>query len=100
VRISSKLSLALRTNPIRYDSNTTRNNGGLNRLEILPKWPSQYSRSERVFSGAKHTLAPERIRLGAEMLGMTECLKSWVSMAPGRQRASAKWCIGKPPVYR
>jgi hypothetical protein len=44
---------------------------------------------ERVFFGAKHTLAPERIRfkLGAEM---TECLKSrlsWVRIIPGRQRA-------------
>ena len=42
---------------------------------------------ERVFSGAKHTLATGRIRLGAEMLEMTECLKSWVSIAPGRRRA-------------
>ena len=42
---------------------------------------------ERVFSDAKHTLAPERIHLGAEMLEMTECLKSWVSITPGRQRA-------------
>jgi len=40
---------------------------------------------KRVFFGAKHTLAPERIvRLGAEM---TECLKSWVKITPGRQRA-------------
>ncbi len=33
---------------------------------------------ERVFSGAKHTIAPERVRLGAKMLEMVESLKSWV----------------------
>jgi hypothetical protein len=42
---------------------------------------------ERVFSGAKHTIAPERVRLGAAMVEMTECLKSWVRISPGRQQA-------------
>jgi hypothetical protein len=31
---------------------------------------------ERVFSGGKHTIAPERIHLGATMVEMIECLKS------------------------
>ena len=33
---------------------------------------------ERVFSGAKHTIALERVRLGAKMLEIVELLKSWV----------------------
>lgn len=40
-----------------------------------------------MFSGSKHTIAPERIRLGATMIEMTECLKSWVRITPGRQQA-------------
>jgi hypothetical protein len=43
---------------------------------------------ERVFSGAKHTIAPERVRLGAAVVEMTECLKSWIRISPGRQQAS------------
>jgi hypothetical protein len=42
---------------------------------------------ERVFSSAKHTIAPERVRLGAAVVEMTECLKSWVRISPGRQQA-------------
>jgi hAT family C-terminal dimerisation region len=42
---------------------------------------------ERVFSGAKHTIAPERVSLGAAVVEMTECLKSWVRISPGRQQA-------------
>ncbi len=42
---------------------------------------------ERVFSGGKHTIAPERIRLGATMVEMAECLKSWIGITPGRQQA-------------
>ena len=42
---------------------------------------------ERIFSGAKHTLAPERIRLGAKMIEMAECLKSWVLITKGRDHA-------------
>jgi hAT family protein len=42
---------------------------------------------ERVFSGARHTIAPERIRLGAGMVEMTECLKSWIRISEGRQQA-------------
>ena len=40
-----------------------------------------------MFSGGKHTIAPERIRLGARMVEMTECIKSWVSITPGQQHA-------------
>ena len=39
---------------------------------------------ERVFSGTRHTLAFERIRLGAGMVEITECIKSWVRIPPGR----------------
>ena len=42
---------------------------------------------ERVFLGAKHTIAPERIRLGAEMVEITECIKIWVKIREGRLRA-------------
>jgi hypothetical protein len=49
--------------------------------------PPMSAGPERVFSGSKHTIAPERIRLGATMVEMTECLKSWVSISPGRQQA-------------
>jgi len=41
----------------------------------------------RVFSGSKDTLGIERISLGAKMLEMTESLKSWVCITPGRQHA-------------
>ena len=40
-----------------------------------------------MFSGAKHTIAPERICLGAGMVEMTECLKSWIRTSEGRQQA-------------
>ena len=43
---------------------------------------------ERIFSGAKHTLASERIRLGAKMIEMAECLKSWVLITKERDHAS------------
>jgi len=42
---------------------------------------------ERVFSGARHTIAPKRIRLGAGIVEMTECLKSWIRISEGRQQA-------------
>jgi hypothetical protein len=42
---------------------------------------------ERVFSGTKHTIAPERIYLGAGIVEMTECLKSWIRILEGRQQA-------------
>jgi hypothetical protein len=42
---------------------------------------------EWVFSGAKHTIGVERIRLGASMLEMAELLKSWVHITPGRDHA-------------
>jgi hAT family C-terminal dimerisation region len=49
--------------------------------------PPMSAGPERVFSGGKHTIAPERIRLGATTVEMTECLKSWISITPGRQQA-------------
>ena len=49
--------------------------------------PPMSAEPERVFSGTKHTIAPERIRLGAEMVEITECLKSWVRIPPGKERA-------------
>ena len=41
---------------------------------------------ERVFSGAKHIITLERVRLGAKMLEIAESLKSWIhiSKAIGR----------------
>ena len=42
---------------------------------------------ERVFSGAKHTIAPERVRLGAKMLEMVESIKSWVRISKNTGRA-------------
>jgi hypothetical protein len=49
--------------------------------------PPMSAGPERVFSGGKHTIASERIRLGAIMVEMAECLKSWISITPGRQQA-------------
>ena len=49
--------------------------------------PPMSAGPERIFSGCKHTIAPERVRLGAAMVEMTECLKSWISITPGRQKA-------------
>jgi hypothetical protein len=49
--------------------------------------PPMSAGPERVFSGAKHTIAPERICLGAGMVEMTECLKSWIQISEGRQQA-------------
>jgi hypothetical protein len=49
--------------------------------------PPMSAGPERVFSGGKHNIAPERIRLGATMAEMTECLKSWIGIMPGRQQA-------------
>ena len=42
---------------------------------------------ERVFSGAKHIIAPERVRLGAKMLEIAESLKSWVRISKKTGRA-------------
>jgi len=42
---------------------------------------------ERVFSGAKHTIAPERVRLGAKILEIVESLKSWVHITKTTGRA-------------
>jgi hypothetical protein len=42
---------------------------------------------ERVFSGARHTIAPKRIRLGAGIVEITEYLKSWIQISEGRQQA-------------
>ncbi len=36
---------------------------------------------ERVFSGAKHIITLERVRLGAKMLEIAESLKSWVRIS-------------------
>ena len=36
---------------------------------------------EQVFLGAKHTIAPERVRLRAKMLEIAESLKSWVRIS-------------------
>ena len=33
---------------------------------------------EQVFSSGKHTIAPQRMLLGAKVVEMTECLKSWI----------------------
>jgi hAT family C-terminal dimerisation region len=50
--------------------------------------PPMSAGPERVFSGAKHMISPERTRLqGAKVVEMTECLKSWVSITPGKQQA-------------
>ncbi|OWT42311.1 transposase [Pochonia chlamydosporia 170] len=49
--------------------------------------PPMSAGPERVFSGTRHTIAPERARLGAKMVEMTECVKSWVHIRPGRARA-------------
>jgi len=42
---------------------------------------------ERVFSGAKHTIVPERVRLGAKILEIAELLKSWVRITKATGRA-------------
>jgi len=49
--------------------------------------PPMSAGPERVFSGAKHTIAPERIRLGAKMLEMAEALKSYVRISKKTGRA-------------
>jgi hypothetical protein len=49
--------------------------------------PPMSAGPERVFSGTRHTISPERVRLGAKMVEMTECVKSWVHIRPGRARA-------------
>ena len=40
-----------------------------------------------MFSGARHTIAPKRIRLEAGIVEITECLKSWIRILEGRQQA-------------
>jgi hypothetical protein len=42
---------------------------------------------ERVFSGARHTISLERMALGAKMVEISECLKSWVKIREGREQA-------------
>ena len=42
---------------------------------------------ERVFLGAKYTIALERVRLGAKILEMVELLKSWVCITKTTSRA-------------
>ena len=60
---------------------------------------------ERVFLGSKHTITPERIQLSAKIVEMTECLKSWVSISPGRQHAPLSgvfrdsWWINEATAY-
>lgn len=49
--------------------------------------PPMSAGPERVFSGAKHTIAPEGVRLGAKMLEMSESLKSWVRISKTTGRA-------------
>jgi hypothetical protein len=49
--------------------------------------PPMSAEPERIFSGGKHTIAPERIRLGAAMVEMAECIKSWVRISSGRDHA-------------
>lgn len=40
--------------------------------------PPMSAEPERVFSGARRTISWQRARLGATMVEMTECLKSWI----------------------
>jgi len=42
---------------------------------------------EQVFLGAKHIIAPERVRLGAKILEIVELLKSWVYITKTTGRA-------------
>src|SRR6266480_5569007 len=49
--------------------------------------PLMLAAPERVFSGAKHTIAPERVRLGVKILEMAESLKSWVHISKVTGRA-------------
>ena len=42
---------------------------------------------EHIFSGTKHTIGIERLRLGPKMLEMIELLKSWVHIPQGRDHA-------------
>jgi len=42
---------------------------------------------ERVFSEAKHTITPERVRLRAKILEIAESLKSWVHISKITGRA-------------
>ena len=39
--------------------------------------PAMSSEPERVFSGAKHTISDQRMRLKIESIELLECLKSW-----------------------
>ncbi len=49
--------------------------------------PPMSAALERVFLGAKHIIAPERVRLGVKMLEMVESLKSWVRISKVTGRA-------------
>ena len=42
---------------------------------------------ERVFLGAKYTIIPKRVRLGAKILKIVELLKSWVCITKITGRA-------------
>jgi hypothetical protein len=46
-----------------------------------------FAGSKRVFSGTQHTISLERILLGANMVEISECLKSWVKIGEGRRQA-------------
>lgn len=49
--------------------------------------PPMSAGPERVFSGARRTVSWERVQLGASMVEMTECIKSWTRIPPGRQQS-------------
>src|SRR5256885_2360731 len=49
--------------------------------------PAMSAGPERVFSGARHTIAWERTRLSARMVEMMECLKSWVRIPLGKKHS-------------
>jgi hypothetical protein len=49
--------------------------------------PPMSAGPERIFSGTKHTIGIERLRLGPKMLEMIELLKSWVHIPQGQDHA-------------
>jgi len=54
---------------------------------IIFSIPPMSASLERVFLGAKHTIAPEKVRLGAKILEIAELLKSWVQITKATSRA-------------
>ena len=42
--------------------------------------PAMSPELERLFSGAKHTISDQRMRLKIETIELLECLKSWFSI--------------------